>query len=115
MYTRFSEVWEGFTKNLYPSFDGNFFAFFFFQALQIILFLLPFALLLTSSNRLIVWTEIAIIFALRFSLAHRFRQSYLGALFHPMGQLLVLAISFNSWLQALRGRLPWKGRHYAHT
>jgi hypothetical protein len=28
---------------------------------------------------------------------------------------LVLAISFNSWLQALRGRLPWKGRHYAHT
>ena len=115
MYTRFSEVWEGFTKNLYPSFDGNFFAFFFFQALQIILFLLPFALLLTPSNRPIVWTEIAIIFALRFSLAHRFRQSYLGALFHPMGQLLVLAISFNSWLQALRGRLPWKGRHYAHT
>ena len=31
MYTRFSEVWEGFTKNLYPSFDGNFFAFFFFS------------------------------------------------------------------------------------
>jgi len=115
MYTRFSEVWEGFTKNLYPSFDGNFFAFLFFQTLQIILFLLPFALLATPSNRPIVWTEIGIIFALRFSLAHRFRQSYLGALFHPIGQLLVLAISFNSWLQALRGRLPWKGRHYAHT
>ena len=115
MYTRFSEVWQGFTKNLYPSFDGNFFAFFFFQTLQIIFFLLPFALLATPSSRTIVWTEIGIIFALRFSLAKRFRQSYLGALFHPIGQLLVLAISFNSWLQALRGRLPWKGRIYAHT
>jgi hypothetical protein len=24
----------------------------------------------------------------------------------------VLAIALNSWLQSLRGRLPWKGRHY---
>ena len=115
MYTRFSEVWEGFTKNLYPSFDGNFFAFFFFQSVQAVVFLSPFLLLFTPFRGPLVWTEIAIIFALRFSLAYRFRQSYLGALLHPFGQLLVLAIAMNSWLQALRGRLPWKGRFYEHS
>jgi len=115
MYTRFSEVWEGFTKNLYPSFDGNFLAFFFFQSIQAVLFLAPFLLLFTPFRGPLVWTEIAIIFALRFSLAYRFRQSYLGVFLHPFGQLLVLAIAMNSWLQALRGRLPWKGRLYQHS
>ena len=115
MYTRFSEVWEGFTKNLYPSFDGNFFAFFFFQSLQAVVFLSPFLLLFTPFRGPLVWTEIAIIVALRLSLAHRFRQSYIGVLLHPFGQLLVLAIAMNSWLQSLRGRLPWKGRLYQHS
>jgi len=115
MYNRFSEVWEGFTKNLYPSFDGNFPAFLFFQLIQIVIFLTPFLLLLTPFRGPLVWTEIAIIFALRLSLAHRFRQSYLGAFLHPFGQILVLIIAFNSWLQTLRGRLPWKGRHYPRT
>jgi len=115
MYTRFSEVWEGFTKNLYPSFDGNFFAFFFFQSVQAVVFLFPFLLLFTPFRGPLVWTEIAIIVALRLSLAHRFRQSYIGALLHPFGQLLVLAIAMNSWLQSLRGRLPWKGRLYQHS
>ena len=115
MYTRFSEVWEGFTKNLYPSFDGNFFAFFFFQSIQAVVFLAPFILLFTPFRGPLVWTEIAIVFALRISLAHRFRQSYIGALLHPFGQLLVITIALNSWLQSLRGRLPWKGRHYPHN
>ena len=115
MYTRFSEVWEGFTKNLYPSFDGNFFAFFFFQSVQAVVFLSPFLLLFTPFRGPLVWTEIAIIVALRLSLAHRFRQSYIGVLLHPFGQLLVLAIAMNSWLQSLRGRLPWKGRLYQHS
>ena len=115
MYTRFSEVWEGFTKNLYPSFDGNFFAFFFFQSIQAVVFLSPFLLLFTPFRGPLVWTEIAIIVVLRLSLAHRFRQSYIGALLHPFGQLLVLAIAMNSWLQSLRGRLPWKGRLYQHS
>jgi len=115
MYTRFAEVWEGFTKNLYPSFDGNFFAFCFFQFLQILIFLVPFLLLLTGHSEPLVWSEIAIIFILRLSLAHRFRQNYLGAFLHPMGQMLVLAIAGNSLLQTFRRRLPWRGRHYAHT
>jgi len=115
MYNRFSEVWEGFTKNLYPSFDGNFPAFLIFQSIQVLLFLTPFCLLFTPANGPLVWTEIVILLSLRFALAHRFRQSYLGAILHPFGQLLVIAIALNSWLQSLRGRLPWKGRHYTQN
>jgi hypothetical protein len=61
-----------------------------------------------------LWVETAVILSLRLSMAHRFRQSWLGAVFHPFGMLLVLAISANSWLQTIRRRLPWRGRHYAH-
>ncbi|NDC80397.1 MAG: glycosyltransferase [Verrucomicrobia bacterium] len=114
MYTCFQDVWQGFTKNLYPSFDGNLAAFLLFQSIQILLFLIPFVLLLTPFRGPWVWVEIAIILALRLSLAHRFRQSYLGVLLHPLGQILVLAIAANSFLQTLRRRLPWKGRHYSH-
>ncbi|MDA0324539.1 MAG: glycosyltransferase [Verrucomicrobia bacterium] len=115
MYTRFHEVWEGFTKNLYPSFDGRWLAFLFFQFLQVLIFLTPFLLWVTGHGSPLVGVEIGIIFCLRLSMAHRFRQRYLGALLHPFGQLLVLAIATNSLIQTLRRRLPWKGRHYAHT
>ena len=115
MYTRLGEVWEGFTKNLYPSFDGRWFAFLFFQFLQVLIFLTPFLLLVTGHGSPLVGLEIGIILCLRLSMAHRFRQKYLGALLHPLGQLLVLAIAINSFVQTLRHRLPWKGRHYAHT
>jgi chlorobactene glucosyltransferase len=114
MYTRFLEVWEGFTKNLYPSFDKNLPAFLLFQGIQIMIFLIPFILLFTPYRTPLVWTEVGIILALRLSVAHRFRQSYLGAILHPIGQILIITIALNSWLQSLRGRLPWKGRHYAH-
>jgi len=115
MYTHFAEVWEGFTKNLYPSFDGNLPAFCLFQFLQILIFLTPFFLLFTGQAEPLVWSEVAIILFLRISLANRFRQSLLGAFLHPLGQMLVLAISGNSLLQTIRRRLPWRGRHYAHT
>mgnify|MGYP003334815262 CR=1 FL=1 len=114
MYGSFREVWEGFTKNLYPSFDGNLPAFCFFQALQFFIFLVPFVLFLKHPADPLVWTEIFIILALRLSLAGRFKQSFLGALLHPLGQILVLAIAANSLLQTFRRRLPWKGRHYHH-
>lgn len=114
MYENFRDLWDGFTKNLYPAFDGRFTAFIGFQMFQIVVFLGPFVLLPFFPHDPILWIEIAIIFSLRLAMAHRFRQSWLGAIFHPVGQALVLAISANSCLQTLRRRLPWRGRHYAH-
>lgn len=115
MYDNFRDLWGGFTKNLYPAFDGRWGAFVFFQLFQAVVFLSPFLLLPLSPGDPILWLEVAIILSLRLAMAHRFRQSWLGALLHPLGQGLVLAIAANSWLQTVRCRLPWRGRHYAHS
>lgn len=115
MYHNFRDLWSGFTKNLYPAFDGRLGAFIFFQLFQTVVFLGPFLLLPFFPRDPILWIEIAIILSLRLAMAHRFRQSWLGAILHPVGQALVLAIAANSWLQTVRRRLPWRGRHYAHA
>lgn len=114
MYDNFRDLWDGFTKNLYPAFDGRWAAFAFFQIFQTVVLLAPFVFLPFFPHDPILWVETAVILSLRLSMAHRFRQSWLGAVFHPFGMLLVLAISANSWLQTIRRRLPWRGRHYAH-
>lgn len=114
MYDNFQDLWNGFTKNLYPAFDGRFGAFVFFQMFQAVVLVGPFVLLIFFPRDPVLWIEIAIILSLRLALAHRFRQSVWGAALHPLGQLLVIAISANSWLQTVRRRLPWRGRHYAH-
>ena len=114
MYDHFRDLWDGFTKNLYPAFDGRWTAFVFFQLFQLAVFLGPFLLLPFFPKDPILWIEITIILSLRLAIAHRFRQSWLGAILHPLGQALVLAIAANSWLQTVRRRLPWRGRHYAH-
>jgi hypothetical protein len=45
--------------------------------------------------------------------ARRFRQSWLGALLHPLGILLLLAIQWHAFLRKLLGRpSTWKGRPY---
>lgn len=114
MYENFPDLWNGFTKNLYPAFDGRFFAFVFFQLFQVSVFLAPFVLLLWFPENIFLWFIVVMILCLRFAVAARFRQSRLGAFLHPLGQFLVLAIAANSWFQTVRRRLPWRGRHYAH-
>ncbi|NBU68178.1 MAG: glycosyltransferase [Verrucomicrobia bacterium] len=114
MYENFPDLWNGFTKNLYPAFDGRFFAFVFFQLFQLSVFFAPFVLLLWFPRDMFLWFMIMMILCLRLAVAGRFRQSRLGALLHPLGQFLVLAIAANSWFQTIRRRLPWRGRHYAH-
>jgi len=114
MYDNFRDLWQGFTKNLYPAFDGHWPAFVFFQLFQAVVFLGPFLLLPFFPQDPILWIEIAVLLSLRLAMAHRFRQSWRGALLHPLGQGLVLAIAVNSCLQTLRRRLPWRGRFYAH-
>ncbi len=47
----------------------------------------------------------------RFLLSVWFRQSWQGALLHPLGVFTVLAIQWYAWWQTFRGRqLMWKGR-----
>ncbi len=56
----------------------------------------------------------ALAYGTRLVLAVRFRQSWLGALLHPLGVAVVVAIQWVAWWRARRGRsVVWKGRAHA--
>lgn len=66
----------------------------------------PRALLLATAASLLAWLP-------RTLAAGAFRQSRLGALLHPIGVLLLLAIQWQALWRSLRGRpSTWKGRDY---
>ena len=114
MYRSFAETWEGFTKNIRAAFDDRGIMFWLFGGAQAAVFFWPFVaiFLVPAPLRWVVGLQIAIIFLLRFLLAARFRTSWLGALFHPVGVLLMMLIGLNSWRLSNGRGVVWKGRTY---
>ncbi len=119
MYRNGREVWQGFAKNATEGMARP-------LALPIWTLLLggghilPFLLLFPAlaSNS---WPALAAsaaagacVYGARAALALRFRQSWLGVLFHPFGIVLLLALQWSALLAALRGRPAiWRGRAYS--
>ncbi|MDB6155465.1 MAG: hypothetical protein JWL90_3918 [Chthoniobacteraceae bacterium] len=115
MYRCFEEVWEGFTKNMRPAFERSVSAFLFVGAMQFCLFFVPF-IVIGGAGELggIVGMEVGLIYLIRLLLAIRFKTSFLGALLHPFGHALALAIGLNSWRRSAGAGVSWKGRTYQH-
>lgn len=114
MYHSFPEVWEGFTKNLWPLFENDFVAFAILVLGQIVVFALPFfaAPWLISWE---LWLLLGLILSLRILITLRYRTSWISVLFHPFGYLLALAIALNSLRRSLGKGVTWKGRLYQVT
>jgi chlorobactene glucosyltransferase len=113
MYRSMAEVWEGFTKNVRPAFEKDTIRFVLFGISQVCVFLLPFVFVFQREHRSIVIAQLVLIYLLRLMLALRFRTSISGALLHPIGHLIAVLIGLNSWLNAGRAGVTWKGRRYA--
>jgi chlorobactene glucosyltransferase len=120
MYRNFGEVWSGFSKGLFPSFDYN-----------LVLFLLPLLglgifgleplavrlLALCGYNfigDLLLLADLSILLTLMVSgLFHAWLKTPLYiALLYPLIVLLAIAIGLNSIYVAYTGRGSWKGRPY---
>jgi chlorobactene glucosyltransferase len=114
MYHSFPDLWEGFTKNLWPLFENDFVAFTILVLTQVIVFAVPFfvAPWLLSWE---LWLLIALILLLRLLITLRYRTSWISVLFHPFGYLLALAIALNSLRRSLGKGVTWKGRLYQVT
>jgi chlorobactene glucosyltransferase len=113
MYESLTQVWEGFTKNCRAAFDGSVASFLFVGLLQFAIFFGPFALAcFPGPFRRQALEEVAAIYGLRFFYAARYRSSFVGALLHPIGELLGLAIGLNSWRKSAGTGVQWKGRTY---
>jgi hypothetical protein len=108
MYRSAGEVWRGFAKNATEGM-GSPGAILPWTALLLGGHVLPWLLLPAGSA--IAAGAAGLGLATRALLALRFRQSWLGALLHPVGVTLIVAIQWQALWRKLRGRRPeWKGR-----
>jgi chlorobactene glucosyltransferase len=112
MYSSFREVWEGFTKNIRPAFEGALALWWLLGTMFWCCFFLPFVLVFFPAHRWFAVAEIALVYVIRVLLTARMRTSWLGCLLHPVGHFLAMCIALNSWLRASRGGVVWKGRKY---
>ncbi len=116
MYQRASEVWDGFAKNAHEGLGSPQLI---VPATLLLLGgqVLPFAVLaLTAPPFALTFAALATAAALlpRFVAAVRFRQPLLGALLHPVGICLLVAIQWSAFFRLLRHRPAiWKGRSCA--
>ena len=111
MYTSAGEIWEGFTKNLWPVFDGDWMGFWLAVLWQFVVCALPF-LVWPLFHRPELYVVISILLCLRFAAALRFHTSWISICFHPIGYTLALLIAANSFRQAKGKGVSWKDRIY---
>lgn len=115
MYQRASEVWHGFAKNAHEGLGSPQLI---VPATLILLGgqVLPFVVLFLATSPLaFTFAALASAAALlpRFLAAVRFRQALLGALLHPVGVCILVAIQWFAFFRLLRHRpVVWKGRSW---
>ncbi len=121
MYRNFKEIWEGFSKNLFPAIGYSTPGLLMLAGMIAALYVLPYlflfrSLLVGESGVLLFWlplAQIIIAFICRLIIAKLFRQSLSLASLHVFSQIVLIGIALNSFLKIKFGRgTLWKGRHY---
>jgi chlorobactene glucosyltransferase len=137
MYYSFSEVWQGFSKNLFAFYGYSLPAALLAIGANMALYVAPPLLLIAGLWRYrhadphagmlgFAAAETALGLGMRLALAARFGDSLISALLHPLGTLLQSAITLNAirWsrqriapsgggARGAVGYVAWKGRTYA--
>src|SRR5438477_12448953 len=113
MYSSFAGVWEGFTTNLRPAFEDSLATFLLIGLVQFCCFFLPFVFVcFPGATWRLAALQVGLIYLIRLILTIRFRTSWFGFFFHPVGHALAMLIALNSWRRSARGSVSWKGRVY---
>lgn len=121
MYRNFTEIWNGFSKNIFAGFQFSSFTLFYVNFIYILLFFLPFLLFFIqlssefSINYMLIFLtlQVLILYICRLIISARFSLGFISTLLHPFGALSVPVIAVNSWRWIARGKgARWKGRVY---
>ncbi|ACF47006.1 glycosyl transferase family 2 [Prosthecochloris aestuarii DSM 271] len=121
MYRTLSEIWQGFSKNLFAGLGYNTIGLFSLIVMTALFYIVPYifvfrALLLQDYSFFVFWLpclQIALAMLMRLFIAVRFRQPLSGALLHGLSQLMLIALAANSfYLVRFGGGARWKGRQY---
>ncbi len=113
MYQSFPQLWEGFSKNAWPLFEGDKRLFIIGLTSQFLVFVAPFLfLLIARTSWLMLFFQVCLIYFLRLVFTVRYQSSWIGFILHPLGYLLGTAIAINSYRKNRETGLTWKGRTY---
>lgn len=108
MYSGLSEAIIGFTKNFYPGFNINAFAFLLMITFFVTIFLLPFILVFINNLYII---PIVMIVLIRIIISIKSRQNtFINVLLHPLQMVLMYIVGIKSMINTKSGKLLWKGR-----
>ena len=111
MYHSFSEVWHGFSKNLFGLVRYKTIPFFILILGLFTMCVLPYIAVWFVPLRGLAIIAIVMNTVMRMVLALKYRHPFFtSVILHPFGVLLTLLIGINSFCQVRRGRLQWKGR-----
>ena len=115
MYAGFSDLWEGWTKNLFPGLGWNWGALVGLLVFTALTTLLPYALLVLGffvDGPLLAWScgIVLLIQALRMYLDRAFDQDLAYGITHGPATLLLCILLVRSAVHTSRGRATWKGR-----
>lgn len=120
MYTSLSEIWNGFSKNLFPGFQFSLPAIGTVMLFLVATSVAPFGFLVagmaaphSSPWIMAVVAQAGLIVVMRLALAWRFSLGFGSSFLHPLAMLVVIGIALNSirWAR-WAGGLRWKGRIY---
>ena len=111
MYTGPAEVWYGFSKNAFGLMNYQAVPYFLFLVFLLLIFVLPYVLLLFPALRLQVLPAVVINLLLRLSVALKFRQPlFFSVILHPVSILATILVGLTSFYYYLAGDISWKGR-----
>ncbi len=118
MYRNFKEIFEGFTRCIYPIFKNNIF---YFLAVLVLLALILFGpwiivllhlagFQLEAISVTLAWAAIFTVYATWLISNTRFRYSPLLTIFYPLIFIMLFYIAYSSMIKTLSGKIVWKGR-----
>ncbi len=113
MYRSAREVWEGFSKNMFPAAGYSLFRMGAILAVLLGLGAAPFGLIFLGPSSPFFFPSLILAlsqWAIRWTHARRYKMSQLSVWFHPLGSFLFALIGINSICWFLMGRGHWKGR-----
>ncbi len=118
MYASASEIWSGFSKNLYEGLGESMPGLLAVVALYLVTMVLPFLALPLSMLVDPAWAAPAAVgvglnLLTRAMLAVRYGHTALSVLLHPLAVLGLIAIAINSARWSRMGAIQWRGRTYA--
>ena len=119
MYTSLSELWYGWTKNLYAGMGYRVGRVVFLVGFLVVEFLFPYALAVAGAVAgNLEWLAtglglVALIHAVRAYMDRVFNQPLLYGLLQPLGVTMLIGLLIDSARRSRSGKVRWKGRTYA--